>query len=1181
MNTIVIKKSRKKLILILIAYLFSSSMVMAHKVFSQNLENTFLNLSIEDKNVIDFFKEIESQSSFTFVYSSEIGLLKERLTIKRNRISIKETMQILSTKVGLSYMVSGNTISVKLREHKVQKKVSTSQRSVNGTVVNQDGVLLPGVNVLVKGTQIGASTDFDGNYSIQVPSDKATLIFSYVGFVIQEIMVRARKTINVTMIEEATSLEQIVVIGYGQQKRTELIGAVSTVQAENIENHQVATFEQALIGQVSGVQFRENGAPDGGPQLTIRGVSTFGNNNPLYVIDGFPLGTNAGDQQDNYILNSLNPADIESISVLKDAASKAIYGSRASNGVIIITTKKGKKNTAPMISFGTNVGIQSIPEYESPDVLTAKELANYTLEVLEDQEAAGFALGGRQLTARDNINAALAARELETGNDWFDLITRDAIVKNYNISASGGGERSRYGGSIAYQDREGTVLNTSFKRYSLNFNFDTDITKHLKWGLNFAPTRSTATGGGVVSGAENSSFYSALALANWTDPSAPLFDVDGRLTGVTEGVSLFRSRNANPVTALLEREAERRSDLIRIGTFLELELLPGLKAKTYGSLQKIDRRNTGFTPARLPGRTIFANPLGQQRDIAGVFELSALNWVLENTLNYSKRFGSNQRHDLKLLAGFTAERRETTTTSINSDELVDAEVQLPSSGNSQDPEDFTGSSNYEGQALTSLIGRLDYNFDDRYFLTTTIRRDGSSKFGEDNRYGNFPAFGAAWRVSNESFFEPLRSVISELKLEGGYGISGNNSNIGNYRYQGRVGIQSPTFNVDYAFGDSNAPGAAVSVLPNLIVGWEETRETNFGIDLGLFQNRIVVSADYYDTRSIDFLFPQNLPGVSGFDGVIANQGEIQNKGYELELTARIIDKTDFNWTMSFNYTTNKNEVIDIPQDSGFFFPVNSVVSVVDGQGINITEIREGQPLGLFRGFNVTGLFTQEDLDNPDIAKYPGAVVGSLKFEDIPTIDTDGDGIPDQADGVLRPNDLTIIGDPNPDFIFGFSTRINYKSIDLSITGDGAVGQDVFLAQNQYLWNQDDGQFNIDRRLLDRYRPGDDPSTTIIPGTGSFRSRTFFRSPNSLWVQGADYLWIRNITLGYRLKGNLFKDMFRSARIYISAQNPFLFTEYEYGSPTVNRSTDNAAVRNVDNGAYPVARTVSFGFDISF
>ncbi|MBP2830655.1 TonB-dependent receptor [Aquimarina sp. U1-2] len=1050
---------------------------------------------------------------------------------------------------------------------------------VTGNVTSQEGDPIPGVNITVKGASQGTLTDFDGNYTITVSSE-SILVFSYIGYENREIVVNGRKIIDVSLTEEVLGLEKIVVVAYGTRKQSEIIGAVSTVEAETIENQQIATFEQALFGQVSGLQFRENGAPDGGPQLNIRGVSTFGNNNPLFVVDGFPLGTNAGDQQDNYILNSINPNDIESISVLKDAASKALYGSRASNGVIVITTKTGKKNTTPVISFSTNVGIQSIPDYEKPDVLNATELANYTLEVFEDQEAAGSPLGGLQLDARDEINAALAAG-LGEGNNWFDLITRDALVRNYSIGVKGGSQRSRYATSIAHQDREGTVINTGFKRYSLNFNFDTDITDKLRLGLNFAPSRTTATGNGVNAISGNGRFYSAIPLAQWMDPSAPLRDDDGELTGSITGVSLFRSRNANPVSFMTEREAERRADLVRLGTFLEWEFLPGLKAKIFGSLQSIDRRNTSFVPAKLPGPNVRASPLGTTRASASVLESTAFNWVLENTLNYAKRFGNNQRHSLQLLAGFTAEKREATETFLQSNNLADPEIRIPSVGNTVDPSQFNARTDNQVFTLTSLIGRLDYSFDERYYLTATVRRDGTSRFGEGNRYGNFPAFGAAWRISNEAFFKPIRNVISDLKIEGGYGISGNNSNTGNYTFRGRVGVQSPNLDVNYLYGNTLAPGAAVTGLPNQNLGWEETRETNFGIDLGLFRNRITLSADYYDTRSVDFLFTQNLPRTSGLGGVGANLGEIQNKGYELELSARIIEKSDFSWSINLNYTSNRNEVIDIPQESGFFFPGGSDLTRVDGQVINMTEIREGQPIGLYRGFNVTGLFTQEEIDNPDIPKYPGAVEGSLKFEDIPTIDTDGDGIPDQADGELRANDLTIIGDPNPDFVFGFSTRINYKNIDLSITGDGAVGQDILLGQNQYLWDQTDGQFNIDPLLLNRWRPGDDPTTSTIPGTASGRSRQFFRAPNSLAVQAADYLWIRNITLGYRLEGNFFNDSFRNARVYISAQNPFLFTEYEYGNPTVNRNADNAAVRNVDNGAFPIARTVSLGLDITF
>ncbi|MBQ0733571.1 SusC/RagA family TonB-linked outer membrane protein [Aquimarina celericrescens] len=1063
-----------------------------------------------------------------------------------------------------------NFTLISYAEDKIGKDI---QGAITGKVISENGVPLPGVNVLIKGTQVGVSTDFDGNYSIQVPNNSSVLIFSYLGFETQEITVGSKKIINVTLLVESTSLEQIVVIGYGERRKSELIGAVSTVQAETIEEQPVTTFEQALIGQVSGVQFRDNGAPDGGPQLTIRGVSTFGNNNPLYVVDGFPLGTNAGDQRDNYILNSLNPADIESISILKDAASKAIYGSRASNGVVIITTKKGRKNARPVVSFGTFLGIQSVPEFEAPDVLNARELYQYQLEFYEDQEAAGVPLGGLQTQQREFL---LGLDDIGPDNDWWDLITRDAIVKNYSLGVSGGGQNNRYNLSIAHQDREGTLINTNFKRYSLNFNFDTDITKNLKLGLNFAPTRSVATGTGTNSDAGNFKIFSAPALAAWTDPTAPLFDNEGVLTGVTQGNLIFRSRNANPVTQLIEREAERRSDLLRLGSFLEWEFLPNLKAKTFWSMQLIDRRNAGFTPSRLPGGNLFANLNGSQQASASVREETALNYIWENTLSYSVLFGKTDQHKLDALIGYTMEKRETTVTTANSSNLVDEEIRVPSASNSVEPADFTGGVSYQANALITYLSRLNYEYDNRYFLTGLIRRDGSSKFGLDNRYGNFWAVGGAWRISAENFWEPVRPVVSEFKIEGGYGISGNNSNIGNYEYQGNVSLQRNDFPTNYLYGDVNAVGAAVRGLPNFNARWEETEETNLGVDLGFFNNRFFIGADYYDIRSVGFLFPLPLPRTSGFGDVRANLGEIQNKGIELEVSATIIDKQDFTWNVNLNYTANRNEVIDVPQEQGFFFPRNSTIGRV-----NITEVREGEPIGRYRGFNVIGLFTQEEIDDPNVPKYPGAIEGSLKFEDVLTIDTDGDGNPDEADGVLNDQDVTIIGDANPDFIFGFSTRLKYKNFDVNIIADGAIGQQVFTATNQYLANQDDGQFNIERAYLDRWRPGDDPRTRVIPGTGSLQSRQFFRRPNSLHVNDADYLWIRNITLGYRLSGDIFENLFQSTRIYISAQNPFLFTEYEFGSPTVNRAADNAAVRNIDNGAFPVSRTITLGLDVTF
>lgn len=1034
--------------------------------------------------------------------------------------------------------------------------------TVTGKITSNDGVPLPGVNVIVKGTQNGVNTDFDGNYAITTTQNQ-TLVFSYVGFKTQERVVSTR-VLNITLLEDVASLTEVVVIGYGTKKREDLVGAVSTVKSENIANKQVNTFEEALVGQVSGVQFRQNGAPDGGPEVVIRGLATLGNNTPLYVVDGFPLGNNIGAQRDNFILSSINPQDIESVSVLKDASAKAIYGSRAANGVVIITTKKGG-NQKPVISFFNSVGVQTIPEFEKPNVLTAQELYQYQLDFYDDIDAAGLPLGGLQI---NNRNFLLGLDDIGPNNNWFDLITRQAFVKDYNVSVRGGSERSRYSISAAYQNREGTLINTDFKRYSINANYDIDINDKLRFGMNFAPTRSLATGGRTEGGADNFQIFNAVSLAYWTDPTAPVFDDDGRLTGVTQGNLLFRSRNINPVTLLTERIDERLSNQLRMGAYVELDILKNVTAKTFGSLQYIDRRNNDFTPSRFPGNALNPSFLGTQQASASVFEQNNLNWIWENTLNYNVTIGENHRIDG--LLGFTMEKRRATASSITSTNLVDEAIKLPSVENSVEPTDFIGNTSTDSNALVSMIARANYAFKDRYYLTATIRRDGSSRFGAEQRYGNFPSVAGAWRISSEPFFQSLKSVVSDFKVEGGYGVSGNNG-LGNYQAQGAI---SQGF--DYIFGGSNEPGVALTTLPNLVASWEESREKNFGIDLGFFNNRVTLSFDYYDIASVGFLASRPLPSTSGFGSVIDNIGEINNKGFEIEGNFRIVENKTFSWSTNLNFSKNRNKVVDLAQEEGFFFPAGSFLA-----GVNITEVREGQEIGLFRGLKVTGLFTEEDIANPDVAKYPGAIVGSLKFEDQLTVDTDGDGVPDASDGVLNIQDVTIIGNPNPDFTFGMSQQFAYKNFDLSITLDGSVGADLFFAQNQFLGNQDDGQFNIDRRMIERYRPGDDPTTKVIPGTASTPSRQFFRNPNSLSVQNADYLWVRNITLGYNIKGDIMGNAFTSARVFASVQNPILITGYDFGSPTTNRAGDNALVRNVDYGAYPIARTVTLGFNVTF
>ncbi len=1067
--------------------------------------------------------------------------------MKKNKLNLLQ-------KCFLLFFVSCTLIS--FAEEKVAFEI---QRTITGTITSTDGLPIPGVNVLVKGTQTGASTDFDGNYSIEVPNDTSVLVFSYVGFVTQEITVGSRNTINVTLQEESTSLEQVVVIGYGERRRAELTGAVSTIQGENIAEFPITTLEQSLSGQVSGVQLRQNGAPGGGPEVLIRGVaSTGGNNAPLYVLDGVPLG-NVNSQRDNFILSAIDPGSIESITILKDASSKAIYGSRASNGVVVITTKKGKRGK-PVITFSTSTGFQTIPEFEEPDVLNAEQLRQFRIEFFEDREFAIGVLGPRE---RNELNRLTDLGPLGEGTNWFDEITRSAPLTEYRIGVNGGSDNVRYNISTNYTNQDGTLINTNFKRYSLRANIDIDLSERFKFGVNFAPTQTIATGGRTDAGSNNFDIFSAVPLSRWTDPSAPVFREDGTLTNVAQG-DIIDFYNVNPVYLLEGRLDERRTNQLLTSLYGELELFKGLTVRTVGSIQYIDRRNRVFTPSDFPGdRALTPNLSGTRQARASISELTNFNWIWENTLRYYTRIAEDHRIDA--LIGFNMENRRGDNTIINAVNIVDESIIIPDSNNT-DPENvnnFTGRGQAEENSLVSLIGRLDYSFKDRYFITGTIRRDGSSKFGEGNRYGNFPAFAASWRVSNEPFFSGIKNVISELKFEGGYGITGNNANLGNFTAQGRINPQRPTDpRPDYIFDGGFAPGSAVTALPNTLLTWEESKELNFGVDLGLFNDKVYLTADYYDIETEGFIEGLPLPRTSGFSTIETNLGSIQNRGVEIELSLKnILNGNNFQWDANFNFTRNRSKVLELGAESGFIRRGTIARA--------FTETKVGEEVGLYRGFNVTGLFTQAEIDDPNVPKYPGAVEGSLKYED-----GDGDGeLGDQEDYV-------IIGNPNADFNYGMVHNFRYKNLDLNIVFAGSQGQQVFNGTNQYNGNQD-GVFNVDTRQLERWRPGQDPNTATIPGTASNNSRARFRLPNSLSVDDADYLWVRNITLGYTLKGDLIDNIFKSARIYTSIQNAFLFSEYENGNPEINRSGDTALVRNVNYGAYPISRTFTLGVNVTF
>lgn len=1027
------------------------------------------------------------------------------------------------------------------------------QTVITGVVVTTQGEVLPGVNVLEKGTSNGVVTDFEGNFRITLSDPNGVLIFSYIGFETKELSVLNATNLRVVLNENVQALDDVVVIGYGTRKKADLTGAVSTVDGDAFKETPITTIEQSLDGRVSGVQIRQNGAPGSGPEILIRGIASTGANNaPLYVVDGIPLG-NVDSQRDNFVLNAIDPTSIESVSVLKDASSKAIYGSRASNGVVLITTKRGKLGK-PTITFGSTVGFQSIPEFEEPDVLNAEQLRQFRLESFEDRLFAIGVLGPREIRERDRLEAL---GPLGEGTNWFDEITRDAPFMQFNVGVNGGSENIKYNVSLNHLYQDGTLLNTSFRRYSIRANMDVKISDNIRFGINLAPTQTIGTGGRTDAGADNFQIFNAVSLTRWTDPSAPVFREDGTLTNVAKG-DIIDFFNVNPVYLLEAREDERETNQLLASSYVEVDIIEGLVVRTVGSLQYLDRRENTFEPSDFPGvGALTPNVLGTRQANASVAESNSLNLIWENTLNYKTVIADD--HSIDALFGFTIEDRSATSTNIFANDIIDESITLPSFGNTnpENVNNFTGNSAFADNALVSILGRLDYNFKERYYLTASIRRDGSSKFGEDEQYGNFPSIAGAWRVTNEPFFDKIDNIFSDLKFEIGYGESGSNANIGNFQAQGQIGAGP-----DFVFGDVIAPGSSVSALPNSALTWEESKETNLGIDVGFLDNRIYLSADYYYIKTEGFLAGLPLPSTSGFGGILTNLGSIRNSGLEFELQFQnILNSDTFRWNAQVNFTTNKSKVLELAAESGFIRP-----SVI---GRAFTETKEGEEVGLYRGFKVTGLFSQEELDDPNVPKYPGAVVGSLQYED-------GNG-----DGVLGDEeDFLTIGNPNPDFTFGITQNFSYKSLDLSVVMAGSVGQQIYNGTIQFNGNQD-GVFNVEERQLNRWRPGQDTERIAIPGTASVTSRQKFRLPNTFAVDDADYLWVKNITLGYNLNGRLIDNIFQNARIYTSVQNPFLFTEYDNGNPEINRSGDTALVRNVNTGSFPISRTFTLGLNVTF
>ncbi|MBE7176929.1 MAG: TonB-dependent receptor [Mucilaginibacter polytrichastri] len=1012
-----------------------------------------------------------------------------------------------------------------------------AQQTVSGKITSADDKqALAAVSVKIKNSETGVSSDPQGRYSIAAKKGDV-LVFTYIGFATQEIPVGDNAVLNVQLKSAASALDEVVVIGYGQQQRKDVTGAVATVSAKQIKDLPVASIDQKLVGQVPGVQVSSvTGTPGGGSSIKIRGSGSIGaGDSPLFVIDGYPVSSSFG--QISNPLNVLNPDDIESVNVLKDASSTAIYGSRGANGVVVITTKQGKRGT-PSVTVDAYTGVQQVPQKGRPQMLNAREFAQFRKEIIQDD----FTSRGLVATDADIPADFRNPEQYGEGTNWYNEIIHTAPQSNINANVSGGSDNSRYSFSIGYLNQEGTLRYTGYDRYSVRTNLETNLGKKIRVGLNMAPTYSIQK-----TNAFESDFVDVLTRSLWLSPLIPVNDASGNRTPYITSTGMYAG--PNPLNSLEFAGTTLKNFRALGGAFAEYEIIEGLKAKYSYNIDYSNGSSFVFNPSFVGG--VNAPPPVVPTSSTG--RGNSFNWLSEILVTYDKRLGED--HQLNAVLGYTAQKEKAENLNLNGDNYPDDLIQtinaaalIPTYG--QDIQEWS---------LLSYLARVNYTFKDRYLFTATVRTDGSSRFGNNNKYGTFPSAAFGWRVSEENFMKNVK-WISDLKLRTSYGLSGN-FNIGNYTYLSNVGESN------YAFGGQLAGGRVATTLNNQSLTWEESSQFDAGIDASLFNNRVGFTLDFYNRITQGMLYNSEITLSSGFTNAIINSGKIRNRGIEFAVTSQNLTG-DFKWSTSANIAFNRNMVLALNENN------DPVYSGRSGEGSFQHKTEVGKPIGQFYGYIVDGIYaTQADLDNSP--KHVTSVLGSIKYRDV-----DGNGIIEPV------KDFAVIGRPQPNFTFGISNNFSFKNVDLNINVVGSQGAQILRTANQYLRNID-GIFNVDRSVLNRWRSPQNPGDGMTPTTNG--ARVIYRDVNSTWVEDADFLRIQNVTLGYNFNAKFIQksQFIRGVRLYVSGQNLATFTNYSGANPEVSRNTisgnavSTALVPGEDFTNYPLARTFIFGANFTF
>ncbi|MDJ1504246.1 TonB-dependent receptor [Xanthocytophaga agilis] len=1122
-----------------------SIVAFAHSGLAQGILERKVSLQMNQQTIKTILSKIEQQTNVHFVYSHQLIGAHRKISIKVADEQLVKVLEKLLTPLDISYELNGSRILLNPIGSVMDSSAFMDQASITegttdmlaqqitGKITSQqDGEPVVGATVLEKGTTNGTVTDIEGKYTLTLKGTEAVLIVSFIGFLSEETVVGNRSEVNVALVPDVKALEEIVVVGYGSQKKSVVTGAISSVKSSDLENMPVTRVEQSLQGRTSGLTITSSsGQPGAGSTVRIRGTTSINNSDPLYIVDGVQIGGG---------IDYLNQADIESIEVLKDAASASIYGARAANGVIIVTTKKGRSGQME-VNYNGYMGIQA--PWRRLKLLNAEQYAT----LLNEATVAG----GGQIRFQNPA-------QLGKGTDWQDAVfSNNAPIQNHELSLSAGSEKSTYFASFGYLSQDGIVApsNSQYRRFTTRFNSTHKITKAVTFGSNIGYTRINSKGIDP-----NSEWGAPLNRAINIDPITPIIvtdpdvlntspytdkpvvrDAQGRPYGIS---NIVTSEILNPIAALAVTQGRNWSDKIVGNAFLELEPIKGLKLRSSAGVDLAFWGDQSFSPVYYLNATNQNDVNDYNRGInRGLF------WLWENTASYTRTFG---KHNLTALVGTTAQRNygETqggTRTGLPVNNLNDASLGYPVPQTNQ----YFNGGEYQN-TLASVFGRVIYNYEERYLFTGIIRRDGSSRFGPNNKYGTFPSVSVGWVASNERFW-PTNNIVNFLKFRASYGITGND-NIQDFRYLATVGGGR-----NYTLGNGSSVTLINGVSPNAIsnpdLKWEQTSQTDIGFDATLF-GKVSFTFDMYHKKTTGMLLDIAVPWYAGNNGPVGNVADMVNKGYEIEL-GYSTNFGDVKFRINGNVSYLKNEVTYLGADKKYlqgqrFGP----------QQVEITRTEVGKPVGYLFGFKTDGLFQNTE----DIASYvnsegqmlqSNAKPGDIRFVDV------------NKDGKIDNDDRTMIGNPTPDWTFGLTASASWKGFDLMVFGQGVAGNDVFKGIRRF----DLPTANWTTEALGRWT-GEGTSNHFPRLTINDVNQNFSRS-SDFFVENGSYFRIKVLQIGYSLPQAIVgKAGLKRVRIYITGNNLLTFTKYTGFDPEIGGGS-----MGVDRGIYPQARAFMVGLNL--